>query len=363
MPSTSGFGVQVMPNIQFSDGAQLAGRGPGEAIAGFNSGIGAINAIQNTRNKAILAPIEQDAARARLAQIQADTELSQAQAPYRNALARIEMGKASLPIRYKQGESIVGVPEIGADGQPTGRIHQVIQDTGIEYDPTTQTRTPYTSMSKPLVTADQGSLNNSLIESRAAAAEAAKSLNEIRRANSDTSKARQLQDAQRIQDQFNQGNAKIDVSNRRLLSPHYNQFTTLDGGEVVVHNVDTKTGNEGNVIRTGQDPNRTIDPLNAEIAAQIAAARAKAAAGGTTTTTPAQTGGIRNWINNHNPFSSAPATDQPLTTLPVIPVGPASPNPGPPDVPSVDELSQYFTQPAVAPSNGVQSGRFTVRQK
>src|ERR1700754_2175407 len=113
--NTAGFGVQVMPQIQFADGAQLAGRGPGEAIAGFNSGIGSIEAINNVRNKQLLAPIQQDQARAQLAQIVANNDFNQQLRPYQIQDARYQAAKTLIPIRDQTGLDLVQVPQLNAD--------------------------------------------------------------------------------------------------------------------------------------------------------------------------------------------------------------------------------------------------------
>jgi len=362
MPTTSGFGVQVMPSIQFADGAQLAGRGPGEAIAGFNSGIGLVNAIQNTRQKAILAPIEQEAARARLAQIQAETELAQAQAPYRAALARIETAKASQPFRTKQGESIVQVPRLDANGQPTGQFDQVIQESGVQYDPVTGTNSPYTANMKPLVTAETAALNNSLIGSRQSTAEyqqdqaaARAEANRIAALNAQTNQDRAKAQADLYAQRINHYKA-LEAQGKVQI------FQTVDAnGNLVLNPVDVKTRQALPPISLNAKPNRSVDPLASMMSGdgKVGAVKPKSESMATAAT---------NWVKNKiNSFTSpSPAADQPVTTLPVIPAGPvgqASANPAPPDIPDDSEIDNLlgFNPTPVAQPNAAPASPYKIR--
>lgn len=372
MPSTSGFGVQVMPQIQFADGAQLAGRGPGEAIAGFNSGIGAINAIQNTRQKALLAPIEQQEAQARLAQIVGSNDFNQQLRPYQLADARYQAAKTQIPIKDQTGFELIKVPQMNADGTPSvddqgNPVYNVMKRaTGNEINAATGAISPFQEITGVQTPADTLNLHAALAQKARDYADLQAQFNAIRQQRADTGAAAQLATARHYQDQFNLGSSKNTIAQQRADTPHFSSLQGVDAnGNLVLLPFNSKTGTVGTNISTGVQPNRTIDPLAAEIAAQMAEAKKRAAAGGTTTTTPAQTSGIRNWINNHNPFSSSPTTGQPVTTLPVIPLGQASANPGPPDAPALDELSQYFNpaQPGTIPTGEIQVGKFKVRQK
>ncbi len=170
MPSTSGFGVQVMPQIQFADGAQLAGRGPGEAIAGFNSGIGAINAIQNTRQKALLAPIEQQEAQARLAQIVGSNDFNQQLRPYQLADARYQAAKTQIPIKDQTGFELIKVPQMNADGTPSvdeqgNPVYNVMKRaTGNEINAATGVSSPFQEITGVQTPADTLALHASLAE-------------------------------------------------------------------------------------------------------------------------------------------------------------------------------------------------------
>lgn len=348
---TGGFQVPVMPNIHFADGAQLAGRGPGEAIAGFDSGIGLVNAIQNTGNKAILAPIEQDQARARLAQIQAQTQLELAQAPYRKALARIETAKASVPFRVKQGESIVAVPEMDENGQPTGRTHQVIQENGVEYDPINGGTKPYSSIAKPLITADQAMLNQSLASSREAAAASRAELNRIRQQQADTA-------AKRAEDYFNLTGRKLDISQERLGQDKFTYLQGLDeNGKLVLIPGSVKSGQTGTPIRTGFDPNRTPDPFAVRPGTPIVTTQKK--------TTPSimerlsnSIGAVGNLFGGSN--AQAPAA------LPDIPVPVAAPAPAPQATQSNDltdaELEGLVSPLSPQAGTAQRSGTFKIGQ-
>lgn len=363
---TGGFQVGVLPSINFADGAQLAGHGPGEAIAGFNSGIGLVDALANVGNKAVLMPIQQDEARARLAQIQAETQLQLAQAPYRNALARIELAKSSLPIKDQNNIQIVRVPRLDANGQPTGQFDLMKRASGNEIDPLTMQRTPFSENIGIQTTAEADALQNSLIQHRQA-------LNDAAVINAQTKG--QLADiaGQNAGLKANLTRAQADLANERV-----NRLKVLEkqgkvqliqsvdaNGNLVVTPIDLTTRQAGQSINLNTKPNRAVDPLAAVILGAFQKPTTK------TQAMPPPEGGSASIYDRVKGFFSPTPSTQPVSAPPDIPITPSpvtvpSAQIAPTDQPLTnEEIDGFFNPDAVqttdTPVPATQKSPYTIR--
>jgi hypothetical protein len=329
---TGGYSVSEMPRIQFSDGAQLAGRAPGEAIAGFNSGIGAIDSISNVQQKAIMNPLQASEARARLAQIQAETQLNQAQLPRQQALARIETARATLPIKDPNNFAIVGVPQFNQDGTPsldsTGKqlVNYMKQESGSEVNTNTLERTPMSEITGVQTPAETINLNQSLMQSRQAHAATQADLADTKSRLADLSGQNADLKAWKIQSEIELNNAHIS---RLKALESTGKFTTKmvtdPQGNAVLFSVDTKTGQEGPRTYTGMKPVQVANMWSGQDdPAAIKAAADKAAAD----KAAVDKGSIMNSIGNAATSLKNWATGAPATTTPVTMTPSAAPTSG-----------------------------------
>jgi hypothetical protein len=360
-----------MPNISFVNGAELAGRAPGEAIAGFNSGIGAIDAINNARNKQILAPIEQDTARARLAQIQSANEFAQQVQPYELATQRYNAAKTQIPIKDPTGFTLVQVPQMNANGTPSvdeqGKpIYNVMkQATGNEINATTGATSPFQEITGVQTPADTLALHSAYAQKARDYAEVAAANTAIRQQLADTAAKNAETNAAYKGLQGTALNAKIDHWKALDATGKYDlqRGTDTKTGQLVIVAVNKRDPSDYKEISTG------LNPVQTENLFTTLTKMGSGAPPPPVTTTPNSVGSMFSGLKNLFGGSSAPA-DQPATlpTITASPSGQASANPGPPDSQQVNpsEISTFVNSafaPASAASPSPVQDRYVIRQK